>query len=93
MPVYEYKVVEGPTKRMWLMPWASAQARELFRKAELECKLNELSQDGWELVSFGVANAGNFVWLAPQGVALLRRPLSAGADLDGGDQHVSPMGT
>lgn len=93
MPVYEYKMIEGLTKRLRLMPWASAAARELFKKAELEYKLNELTQEGWEVVSFGVASAGSLFWLAPQGFALLRRPRSSGADPNGGGQHVPPMGT
>jgi hypothetical protein len=73
---YEYKIIyDSPTGR-WLMPWASKELREKIGLGSFERKLNNLGEDGWEIVSSNTASTGSFLFFSIQATVILRREKS-----------------
>jgi hypothetical protein len=60
MSNYEYKILHGPPQGMALMPWASQAVRDAVGPGSFERKLNNLVEEGWEVVNFSTATEGIF---------------------------------
>lgn len=73
MAKFEYKVLSGSPTGILLMPYASKKLKEEFGPGSYERKLNELAEDGWEVVSSSTASVGTFFYVKPDTTTILRR--------------------
>ena len=73
MAKLEYKVLSGSPTGILLMPYASKELKEEVGPGSYERKLNELAEDGWEVVSSSTASVGNFFYVKPVTTTILRR--------------------
>jgi len=73
MPNYEYKVLSGSPTGLLLMPYASEKSKHEIGPGSYERKLNELAQDGWEVISSSTSAVGSLLFLRPVTTTILRR--------------------
>jgi len=73
MPRYEYKVLSGSPAGLRLMTYASEDSKHEIGPGSYERKLNELAQDGWEVISSSTSAAGSFLFLRLVTTTILRR--------------------
>jgi len=73
MTRYEYKVLSGSPTGLRLMPYASEELKHEIGPGSYERKLNELAQDGWEVISSSTAAVGSFLLFKPVMTTILRR--------------------
>jgi hypothetical protein len=73
MANHEYKVLTGSPTGLRLMPYASEELKNEVGPGSYERKLNELADDGWEVVSSSTSSVGNFISLKPVTTTILRR--------------------
>ena len=72
MPRYEYKVLSGSPTGIRLI-YATEELKHEIGPGSYERKLNELAQDGWEVISSSTCAAGSFIFLKPVATTILRR--------------------
>ena len=73
MAKHEYKVLSGSPTGIRLMPYASEELKDSVGPGSYERKLNELANDGWEVVSSSTASVGNLFSMKPVMTTILRR--------------------
>jgi len=69
----EYKILHGRPNGYALMPWASQTIRDAIGRGSFERQLNQLAEEGWEVVTCSTASEGSFLWFTPQATVVLRR--------------------
>ena len=73
MGKHEYKVLHGNPTGTWLMPWGSQKVRDAIGPGSFEKRLNQLADEGWEVISCNSASVGSFLWMGVVATVLLRR--------------------
>lgn len=73
MKKYEYKILRGRPGGTLLMPWASEEVKKKIGLGSFENHLNELSDDGWEVVNLSTVSCGNFMSMLDMAVVFLRK--------------------
>jgi Domain of unknown function (DUF4177) len=68
---YEYKVIYHNMDD--LGPLASQERQDKQGRRGLEKSLNELADEGWEIVSCTTAATGAFLYFSPKATIILRR--------------------
>jgi hypothetical protein len=69
---YEYKVIYHHVGEL-VFPWTSQEIRDKLGRRGLEKSLNELSDEGWEIVSCTSSAMGSFLFFSPMATIILRR--------------------
>ena len=73
MAQHEYKVLSGSPTGIRLMPYASKKLQEEVGPGSYERKLNQLAEDGWEVISSSTTSVGSFLFIKPVTATILRR--------------------
>ncbi len=55
------------------MPYASEELKDEIAPGSYERKLNELAQDGWEVIASSTSSVGSFLFTRPVTTTILRR--------------------
>ena len=61
MPIYQYRIVYGRPLGMRLMPYAGQDVKDQIGPGSLEKKLNQLGEQGFEIVSCTTNTVGSFL--------------------------------
>lgn len=83
MARYEYKVLSGSPTGALLMPWASQQIRDQIGRGSFEKKINNLADEGWEIVSASTNTVGNLFFMGTHATVILRREKSRSGEQTG----------
>ena len=73
MAKHEYRVLSGSPTGLRLMPYASEELKDEFGPGSYERKLNQLAEDGWDVISSSTTSVGNFLFIKPVTTTILRR--------------------
>jgi hypothetical protein len=73
MAKHEYKVLSGSPTGMRLMFYASEELKDEFGPGSYERKLNQLAEDGWEVLNSSTTSVGSFLLKKPVTTTILRR--------------------
>lgn len=72
VPKHEYKVLSGSPTGIRLLAYASEELKNEVGPGSYERKLNELADDGWEVVSSSTAAVGSLFFIKPVTTTILR---------------------